>query len=258
MTLFDSRDILAQNLIMQQELGAENVAIVQEDLASTKAYFDTVEKPTADKLGLELNPFYYSATTDWATFAATILSTNPDGIDFPAAQEPVCLAAIPALRAAGFTGVIHASSCAEYIDKLPVEQVEGIINHNEFYYSTMTEIPEKPQRDLEIFQRYMDRDVPDLSSLVYGQLGFHIAVQAADMLRQVEGDITPESVRDTMPTTKGPMFFRETGYDCSVDYWPPDSAACSGEVIYTRATADRQKEVLDINPIDVSAVRPEG
>ena len=255
-TLFDSRDILAQNLIMQQELGAESVAIVQEDLASTKAYFDSVEKPTADKLGLELNPFYYSATTDWASFAATILSTNPDGIDFPAAQEPVCLAAIPALRSAGFEGVIHASSCAEYLDKLPVEQVEGIVNHNEFYYSTMTEIPEKPARDLEIFQRFMDRDLPNMSSLVYAQLGFHVAVQAADMLRQVEGDITPETVRDTMPSTKGEMFFRESGYDCSVNYWPPDSAACSAEVIYTQATADRTKEVLDINPIDASAVRP--
>jgi hypothetical protein len=66
------------------------------------------------------------------------------------------------------------------------------------------------------------------------------------------------SVRETMPTTKGPMFFRETGYDCSKHYWPPDSAACAGEVIYTRANKDRKKDVLDINPIDVSAVRPEG
>src|SRR5205085_7886303 len=80
-TLFDSRDILAQNLIMQQKLGAKNVAVVQQDLASTKAYFDTVHKPTADKLGLQVQPFYYSDTTDWTTFAATILSTNPDGID---------------------------------------------------------------------------------------------------------------------------------------------------------------------------------
>jgi len=256
-TLFDSRDILAQNLLMQQQLGAKNVAIVQEDLASTKAYYDTVEKPTADKLGLGLQPFYYSATTDWATLAATILSTNPDGIDFPAAQDSVCLAAIPALRGAGFTKTIHASSCAEYVDKLPVEQVDGIVNHNEFYYPTMTNIPAKPQHDIDIFMKYMKRDVPGLKSLVYGELGFHIAVQAADMLRQVKGDITPQTVAATMPTTKGPMFFRETGYDCSKNYWPPDSAACSAEVIYTKANKDRKKEVLDLK-LDTSAVRPKG
>lgn len=256
-TLFDSRDILAQNLLMQQQLGAKNVAIVQEDLASTKAYYDTVEKPTADKLGLGLQPFYYSATTDWATLAATILSTNPDGIDFPAAQDSVCLAAIPALRSAGFTKTIHASSCAEYVDKLPVEQVDGIVNHNEFYYPTMTNIPAKAQHDIDIFMKYMKRDVPNLKSLVYGELGFHVAVQAADMLRQVKGDITPQTVAAAMPTTKGPMFFRETGYDCSKNYWPPDSAACSAEVIYTRANKDRKKEVLDLN-LDTSTVRPAG
>ena len=119
-------------------------------------------------------------------------------------------------------------------------------------------IPPKPASDLAIFDQYIKRDVPDLKSIVYGQLGFHIAVQAADMLRQVKGDITPQSVRDTMPTTKGPMFFRDSGYDCSKNYWPPDSAACSAEVIYTRLNKDKVKEILDINPISTDAVRPTG
>jgi branched-chain amino acid transport system substrate-binding protein len=259
-TLFDSRDALAQNLIMQQKLGAKNVAILQRNLASAKAYYDSVEKPTADKLGLGLQPFYYDDTTDWTTFAATVLSTNPDGIDMPAAQDAECLAAIPAFRNAGFEGTIHASSCAEYVDKLPIEQAEGIVNHNEFFYPTMEQdkIPPKAKSDLAIFDKYMKRDVPDLKSIVYGQLGFHIAVQAADMLRQVKGDITPQSVAAAMPTTKGPMFFRDSGYDCSKNYWPPDSAACSAEVVYTRLNKDKVKEILDINPINTDAVRPKG
>ena len=122
----------------------------------------------------------------------------------------MCLAAIPAIRGAGFTGTLHMSSCSEYVDKLPADQVDGIINHNEFYYPTFTSIPAKPASDLAIFQRYMKRDVPNLQSIVYGELGFHIAVQAADMLRQVQGDITPQTVRATMPHTKGPMFFRDS------------------------------------------------
>ena len=54
------------------------------------------------------------------------------------------------------------------------------------------------------------------------------------------------------------MFFRDSGYDCSKNYWPPDSAACAAEVIYTRANKDRKKEILPINPIDSSPVRPKG
>jgi len=255
-TPFDSRDILAQNLIMQQKLGATNVAWAARDLPSSKAYYDEIIKPTADKLGLKIAPYYYDNTTDWTTFAATMLSTNPDGIDFPAEQEEECLGNIPALKAAGYKGVLHESSCAQYIEKLPPDQIEGVINHNEFYYPTITSIPAKPQHDLDIFQRYMKRDVPDLKSIVYGELGFHIAVQAADMLRQVQGDITPQTVTKAMPTTKGPMFLRETGYDCSKNYWPPDSAACSAEVIYTKANKDRKKEPLSINPVDSSGLRP--
>ena len=82
-TLFDSRDILAQNLIMQQKLGAKSVALVLLNVASSKSYFDSVLKPTADKLGLKVQPFYYYDTTDWTSFAATILSTSPDGVDLP-------------------------------------------------------------------------------------------------------------------------------------------------------------------------------
>ncbi len=259
-TLFDSRDILAQNLIMQQKLGAKNVAWVARNLASSKAYYDQIIKPVGDQIGLKVSPFYYDDTTDWTTFAATVLSTNPDGVDMPAAQDAECLAAIPAFRNAGFKGTLHASSCSEYVDKLPIEQAEGIINHNEFFYPTMEKdkIPPKAASDLAIFDKYMKRDVPDLKSIVYGQLGFHIAVQAADMLRQVKGDITPQTVRAAMPTTKGPMFFRDTDYDCSKNYWPPDSAACSAEVVYTRLNKDKVKEILDINPINTDAVRPKG
>jgi branched-chain amino acid transport system substrate-binding protein len=259
-TLFDSRDILAQNLILQQELGAKSVAWLARNLPSSKAYYDQIIKPVGDKIGIKVTPFYYDDTTDWTSFAATVLSTSPDGVDMPAQQDAECLAAIPAFRSAGFKGNIHASSCSEYVDKLPIEQAAGIINHNEYYYPTMEQdkIPAKAKNDLAIFDRYMKKDVPDLKSIVYGQLGFHIAVQVADMLRQVKGDITPQTVRATMPTTKGPMFFRDTGYDCSKNYWPPDSAACSSEVIYTRLNKDKVKEILPENPISTDAVRPKG
>jgi branched-chain amino acid transport system substrate-binding protein len=247
---------LAQNLIMQQKLGAKKVAWMVLNAASAKAYYDSVIKPIAQKLNLTVDPYYYESTTDWATLAATVLSTNPDGIDFPSAEESVCLAAIPAFRNAGFTKTLHASECSNYVDQLPLNQVEGIVNDNLLYFETFTSIPPKVQHDFDIFNRYMARDVPKLTSQVYGEFGFHIAVQVADMLRQIQGDITPQTVAQTMPKTKGPMFFRDTGYDCSQNYWPPDSSACSSNMIYTRTNKDRKKELLDINPIDASAVRP--
>jgi hypothetical protein len=52
------------------------------------------------------------------------------------------------------------------------------------------------------------------------------------------------------------MFFRETGYDCSQDYWPPDSAACSSGLLVTRTTKDRKKVLMDVNPLDSTPLRP--
>jgi hypothetical protein len=65
-------------------------------------------------------------------------------------------------------------------------------------------------------------------------------------------------VAQALPNAKGPMFFRDSGYDCSKNYWPPDSSACSDASLYTRANKDRKKELLDINPVDTSALRPKG
>ena len=71
--------------------------------------------------------------------------------------------------------------------------LENVYNHNEFYYATFTEIPERAQQDIDIFSGTWSGTCPDAESLVYTQLGFHVAVQAADMVRQAEGDITPRA-----------------------------------------------------------------
>jgi branched-chain amino acid transport system substrate-binding protein len=257
-TLFANEDNYAGDLVTQQQLGAKSEAVVMADLPTSKSLDQDVIQPTAKKLGMQVKAFYYPTSVDWTTFAATIVATSPDAVSFPAAEDQVCLAAVPALRTAGFTGYIHASSCSEIIDKLDAKTLEKVINHNEYYYPSFTSIPPKAEQDIDIFMRYIKRDHPDFKSLVYTQLGFHIAVQAADMLRQVPGDINAASVKAAMPNTKGEMFFRDTGdrYDCSgANSWP-DTSACSSSEFFTKVTPDKKKELLPDQPPDLSGVRP--
>jgi branched-chain amino acid transport system substrate-binding protein len=258
-TLFANEDNYAGDLVTQQQLGAQKEAVVMADLPTSHSLDSDVIQPTAKKLGMEVKAFYYPTTVDWTTFAATILATGPDAVSFPAAEDQVCLAAVPALRSAGFEGYIHASSCSEIIDKLDADTLQKVINHNEYYYPTFTSIPAKAQADIDTFLRYIERDHPDYKSLVYTQLGFHIAVQAADMLRQVSGDITAQSVKQTLPTTKGEMFFRDAGdgYDCAGDNWP-GTTACSSSEFFTEITPDKKKQLLPGQPPDLSAARPAG
>jgi branched-chain amino acid transport system substrate-binding protein len=259
-TLFANEDNYAGDLVTQQKLGAKSEAVVMADLPTSKALDAGVIQPTATKLGMKAKAFYYPTQTDWTTFAATVVATNPDAVSFPAAEDTVCLAAVPALRGAGFTGYIHASSCSVLIDKLDAKTLEKVINHNEFYYPTFTSIPPKAQQDIDTFLRFIKRDFPGFTSLVYTQLGFHIAVQVADMLRQVPGDINAATVKAAMPNTKGESFFRDTAdtYDCSGAHSWPHTTACSSSEFFTKVTPDKKKELLPNQPPDLSAVRPAG
>ena len=257
-SLFSQEEGFAADLVTQQKLGAKKEAVVQADLPAAHTFFDTVAKPTAAKLGMDIAPFYYPTQADWTTLAATILASNPDAVSLPAAEDSVCLAAVPALRSAGFKGYIHASSCSEIIDKLDAATLTNVISHNEFYYPTFTSIPAKAQSDIDTYMKYIKRDFPDFKSLVYTQLGFHVAVQAADILRQMPGDpITAKDVHDNIAKAKGGEFFRDSnnGYDCSKPSWP-GTTACGTGLIFTKITADKAKEPLPDQPVDVSGVRP--
>ncbi|MCU1502241.1 MAG: hypothetical protein JWM12_1595 [Ilumatobacteraceae bacterium] len=257
-SLFSNEEGYAADLITQKSLGAKSEAVVQADLPSAHAAYDDVITPAAKKIGMTIYPFYYPTQADWTTLAATILASNPDSISFTAAEDSVCLAGVPALRAAGYTGVIHASSCSQIITDLDPKVLNNVISHNEFYYPTFTSIPAKAQSDIDIYTKYITRDHPDYKSLVYTELGFHVAVQAADMLRQVPGDVyTAASVKAAMGTTKGTEFFRTNGYDCSKPTWP-GTTACGSGLIFTKITPDRKKEVLPNQPVDVSEYKPAG
>ncbi len=260
-TLFSNEDNYAGDLFTQHALGAKSEAVVMADLPTSHSLDTDVIQPTAKKIGMTATAFYYPTQADWTTFAATVLASSPDAVSFPAAEDSVCLAAVPALRSAGFTGYIHASSCSEIIDKLDAKTLDKVINHNEYYYPTFTKIPAKPKADLDIFMKYIKRDHPDFKSYVYTQLGFSMAVQAADMLRQVPGDTyTAAAVKAALPNTKGTSeFFRDAGdgYNCTSGGWP-GTTACAGSEFFTKVTADKKKELLPNQPPDLKALRPAG
>ena len=93
-------------------------------------------------------------------------------------------------------------------------------------------------------------------SPLYTQLGFHVAVTAADMVRQTEGELTAENIKASLPNAKGHTFFRTTDYDCSAPVWP-GTTACGAGVIFVKATPDRQVEETDFSPIDISDLVPD-
>ncbi len=255
-TLASSEEFFAADLKAMKELGTAHVAVVWQDTPGNHAYETSVVNPIAEQLGMDVSTLYFQPQTDWTSFAAVVVGSGADGISFPNPQEGETLAAIPALRAAGFEGPIHAGSTVQYLDQLDEDMLENIYNHKEFYYSTFTEVPERAQQDIDIWQRFMERDGFADESPLYTQLGFHVAVTAADMVRQTEGELTAENVKASLPNATGHTFFRTTDYDCSKPLWP-GTTACAAGVIFVKATPDRKVEELPFSPIDISDLVPE-
>jgi branched-chain amino acid transport system substrate-binding protein len=254
MIVSSSQESVAAAFKVQEQLGINNIVITLPDAPDIRGLSEQVVEPIAEELGLDVVDVFYPLDVDWTTLAATILDDDPDAVILGSAQEPVCIAAIQALRAAGYDGLIHAGACTQMIDQLTPEELENTIVTSQFYDRKFTEIPEKVQRDFEIFDRYIEVD--ESQSEYYAQFGFILGVDGATMLQQVEGDVTAASVLETLPTVQGDSFFQDTGegYDCSAVSWP-GTTACGGGFLGAQITADRQKEPIeDASPIDVSDV----
>ncbi len=255
MTLWSPEEGLAAALIAQRDLGAKHVVVGESDTAGNRAFEKTIIQPIAKQLNINATVVFYPAQTDWASFAATILAKSPDGITFPAMTDQDCLGAIPALQSAGYTGPLEAGSCNQFLTKLDAGAVAGVITHDEYYWPSMVNAgsPSKVRNDIGVYERYMKAYPQYVNG--FATLGFSLAVNLADMLRQTHGAMTAAMVKASLPTAHGPEFFNTTGYNCNGEGWPGTSSCYSG-VLYAKATKDRTKQVLPFSPVNVSAVRP--
>ena len=257
-TLPSQQESFSSDLVMHDGLGADSLASVLPDVPSMHDGFDNVIKPAADKLGLKVKAFYYPTPTDWASFAATVLSTNPSAVTVYAPDSDT-LAAIPAFRGAGFTGVIDASTSTSIINKLPAATLDKVVFTTQYFSDEYAEsaLSDKVAADLAAFNTYVKPT--DKTIINYAQIGFYLAVQAADALRQIAkatGEpLTAASVLENLPNTKGSMFFRDSTYDCSAPTWP-GTTSCSEGLYYAEVDEDGKLTPLENSPIDVSEVRP--
>lgn len=251
--LTSTQESYAADLVQEKALGNTKIAVVFPDVPASRSSYDSVVAPVATKLGLEVDPYYYAPGTDWTTQAATILAQDPEAVSLWAADADA-LAAVQALRGAGFTGTINASSTTTIIDVLDSATLENVLFMTPYYNPDFVTIPDKPAADVAVFDTYTDgKGITKTSQALQG---FYVAVQSADILRQTPGDpITAEAVSKTIQTAKGDQFFSTSQYDCSTRTWPGTSA-CGTGMIFSKVNSDKKLEVLDNQPVDVSGVRP--
>lgn len=241
------------SLFQARNSGAKKIAFVFADQPTLHTIYDGLA-PVTKKLGVETDAYFYPQPTDWTTFAPTVLAGNPDYIQL-AAVDADCLAAIPAFRSAGFTGTIDAGSCSGLVQTLDADQLKNVIVGSDRYTPDMTDLPAKVQGDVDVFNKYMAKH-PDITDPAQSRSGFYIAVQAAELLRGVTGDVTAKSVLEQGPKSTGTVFFSDTKYDCGNPSWP-GTTSCTSTYLLSEITADRKLKLLPGQPVDLSEIFPQ-
>ncbi len=246
----------AADLVEQQKLGAKSVAVVMVDNAASHATYTGIIAPAGVKLGLTTKVYYYPTQADWTSLSATILSTKPDAVSL-FTDDPDALAAVPAFRSAGFTGYIDAGGNSDIAAKLSTDVLKNVMFTSSFYGYNFTDLPAKVQADVDTFNKYIKKDGPNVQAMNQAQQGYFIAVEAADMLRQIKADpLTAQAVHDGIGTTSGTtQVFRTSPWDCAKPSWPGTTACASG-AFFAITNSSKQLVALPNQPVDISSVRP--
>jgi branched-chain amino acid transport system substrate-binding protein len=246
----------AATLVQLQTLGASKVAVVMVDAPTSHDTYDKIIEPAGEQLGVETKVFYVPAQSDWTVQAATILAWGPDAIGAYVAAD--ALAAVPALRSAGFSGYITAGSNTEIIPQLDASVLDKVLFSAPYYLPEFADIPADVQPDIDAFDQYNPEMKKD-SSITQRQTGFYTAMMAAELLTYVDGTtdpLTAAAVYAGAPTWKGDREpFRTNGWDCSAPSWP-NTTACGTGNVYASPGSDGKLSPLPDQPVDISAVLP--
>ena len=245
---------------MQQKLGATNVAIVQARPGVGEGVLRHRSiKPIADKLGMEVQPFYFDDTTDWTTFAATIAvdrrrrgrASRPPRT--PSAWPPSRPSGTPASRADPRLVVRRVRRQAADEQARGHLQPQGVLLPDD-----QRRIPAKAQQRHRHLDRLHGARRPEPE---------RARVHPARLPRRRPGGRhgAPDRGRDHARDGGG----RDAHHQGS-DVLPGDGLRLLEELLAAglrgvlgrgglhQANKDKVKEILDINPIDTDAVRPAG
>lgn len=255
--IWASEEGLAASMRAQQTLGSEKIVLASADSAASRGYGETLIPELAEQVGIDVDVVYYPPDVDWATFAQTILASNPDGVTFPAITDQDCLGMVPAMKATGFDGPLHAGSCNLMLSVLDGPTLDGVITHAEYTWASMVndDTSEEVRDQIATYEEYVGDANADYVG-GFSTLGFALGVTGAEMLEAVEGEFTAESVRAGLPGATGTVFFSDVPFDCSGQAWP-GSSSCRSGMIFTEIGADLMRTEFEWSPVDVSDLKPE-
>jgi branched-chain amino acid transport system substrate-binding protein len=242
------------------QIGKKDAALAVTDSPASHGYVDKLVMPAATNLGMNVSPLYVPGTNmNFNVMAATELSGNPDVAGIIALTEDGCTGLFKALRAQGYQGTLFAGSCSQFISDMKEKGAGAIIQPRVWVPASKQYAPPDVQKQLDDFAAAMeeiDRGDEQSARSLYSFAGM---VNLANVLKGIQGEITPASVTDAMKNVKDMPTFAGSPVTCDGQQWANRPSSCSHQAIFFEVQPDSSlkpvdpKGYIDLDPSKMSA-----
>jgi branched-chain amino acid transport system substrate-binding protein len=219
--------------------GAATAALAVTDAPSSHGYVDQLVKPLGEELGLDVTGVYTTVDNlNYQVLAQTELASDPDVAGVIALPEDACTGLVQALRQNGFEGTMFAGSCSQFIEELGGEAAGAIVQPRLWVPRSYDNAPAEVQEELDAFSSAMEAVGYEDELSARSLYSFAGIVNLANILNEMDGDITAQSVTDAMKAVEGFKTFLGPEVTCDGQQWPGRPGACSHEAIFFEVQDD--------------------
>jgi branched-chain amino acid transport system substrate-binding protein len=239
-----------------EESGADKLAFMNIDVPVALTNFESGAVDTiVDNAGLEYELIKIPVgTADMTTQAQQVVSSGA-GVVHIIGNDAFCIAALQGLEAVGYEGeVTSIAQCFTDVtrEQLAGEQLEGV---------KITSTVALGDESDEAYQRYQavmgtyGQDVEDVDNFL-GFGAYTIMASLAASLDGIEGEITPETVAETIKSMDETDFPGAAGmtFQCGGSAFPEQPAVCTNQSLAAELDADGQPSAYEV--VDPSDILP--
>jgi len=231
--------------------GAKSVMMFLPDNPAFRDSAKTIIEPVSKMLGLDTTTTFYDASVNWESLATTALAANPDVVG-TVAPDPDCLGLLGAVRSVGYGGDVFLGACTLFLVAAP-DAAKGVTTTADLWKPTDLTAP--PADKKEQLQLYLDT----MTAAGHGDIVngfawdyFSDTVNLAKILSTIDGDVTPQAVKDAFNKTVDLDSFMGPKISCDHSAWPGQSA-CGNQVLLYQVQDDGTQKAVTPNFIDTSS-----
>jgi len=232
--------------------GTDRIAFVNIDVPQALTSFESGDAATVlESAGLEYDLVKIPPGTADMTPQMQEIASSDAGVVQIVGNDAFCIAAIQGLNNVGYDGAITAvSQCITDATReaIPGDQLEGIS-----ITATMA-LGDTEDPAYQLYQAVMGafgQEVEDVdNNLAMG--AYSVVASLAASLEGIEGDVTPETVTETIKTMDETDYPGAGGvtFQCGGETFPPQPAVCTNQAL--RATLDAEGNLAEYEAIDSS------